>query len=127
MLRGESKFPISLWRIVTEFASEVHLRLMKPTGVGQREGARYTGGGARKAYQAFIATSALDTLEKTPVSEWRCAGRGKAQGEFMDQTMLLRLQPEPESFQCPTSTEIMDDPVATIDGCVYDRRSKEVP
>merc|ERR1719401_1340047 len=35
--------------------------------------------------------------------------------------MRLRLQPVPENFLCPISTSIMEDPVATVDGAVYER------
>eukprot|EP00439_Symbiodinium_sp_Y106_P014809 s8456_g2.t1 len=39
--------------------------------------------------------------------------------KFQDQG--IRLMPVPESFFCPISATIMSDPVATVDGCAYER------
>lgn len=33
-----------------------------------------------------------------------------------------RLMPVPDNFLCPISASIMVDPVATVDGCVYERQ-----
>jgi len=33
--------------------------------------------------------------------------------------------PIPESFKCPMTLELMEDPVATVDGHVYDRAAIE--
>ena len=40
---------------------------------------------------------------------------------LVDQEVSLRLQPIPDSFVCPLSGGVMADPVATVDGLVYDR------
>lgn len=43
------------------------------------------------------------------------------EGDFLDDGLGLRLMPVPESFFCPISAAIMNDPVATVDGCSYER------
>ena len=40
----------------------------------------------------------------------------------LDEELAVRLQPIPDSFKCSISLEVMEDPVATVDGSVYDRR-----
>ena len=40
----------------------------------------------------------------------------------LDEELAVRLQPIPDSFKCSISLEVMEDPVATLDGSVYDRR-----
>mmetsp|Transcript_23659 Transcript_23659/g.74359 ORF Transcript_23659/g.74359 Transcript_23659/m.74359 type:complete len:653 (+) Transcript_23659:125-2083(+) len=41
--------------------------------------------------------------------------------DILDEDHAVRLMPVPDSFVCPISTAIMVDPVATVDGCVYER------
>lgn len=41
--------------------------------------------------------------------------------DFLDDAQGLRLMPVPDSFFCPISAAIMNDPVATVDGCSYER------
>lgn len=41
--------------------------------------------------------------------------------EFEDEDMLIRLMPVPDGFCCPMSLSPMSDPVATVDGHVYER------
>ena len=43
------------------------------------------------------------------------------EGNVLDEQVGIRLQPIPDNFICPISAAIMDDPVATIDGNVYER------
>lgn len=43
------------------------------------------------------------------------------EGDFLDDEIGPRLMPVPESFFCPISSAIMADPVATVDGCAYER------
>lgn len=43
------------------------------------------------------------------------------EGDFLDETQGPRLMPVPDSFFCPISSAIMVDPVATVDGCAYER------
>jgi len=43
------------------------------------------------------------------------------EGDFLDDAQGLRLMPVPDSFFCPISAAIMNDPVATVDGCAYER------
>lgn len=38
-------------------------------------------------------------------------------GDFME----VQLQPIPGSLTCPISMDVMSDPVATVDGCTYER------
>lgn len=38
-----------------------------------------------------------------------------------DEEQSLRLMPIPESFRCPISQDVMVDPVATVDGAIYER------
>ena len=45
--------------------------------------------------------------------------------DLMDEELAVRLQPIPDSFKCSISLEVMEDPVATVDGSVYDRRCVE--
>ncbi|CAE8701850.1 unnamed protein product [Polarella glacialis] len=40
---------------------------------------------------------------------------------FLDEETSLRLLPLPDSFVCPSSADVMRDPVATADGCIYER------
>ena len=42
--------------------------------------------------------------------------------DLMDEELAVRLQPIPDNFKCSISLEVMEDPVATVDGSVYDRR-----
>merc|ERR1719221_1069855 len=41
--------------------------------------------------------------------------------DILDEDHAVRLMPVPDSFVCPISAAIMVDPVATVDGCVYER------
>ncbi|CAE8621893.1 unnamed protein product [Polarella glacialis] len=43
------------------------------------------------------------------------------EGDFMNDESHVRLLPVPDSFLCPITGEVMQDPVATVDGQVYDR------
>lgn len=43
------------------------------------------------------------------------------EADFLDEDQGIRLMPVPESFFCPISATIMSDPVATVDGCAYER------
>jgi len=43
------------------------------------------------------------------------------EGDFLDDSQPMRLMPVPDSFFCPISAAIMNDPVATVDGCSYER------
>eukprot|EP00434_Breviolum_minutum_P022067 symbB.v1.2.019482.t1/scaffold1594.1/size109923/4 len=43
------------------------------------------------------------------------------EADFLDEDQSIRLMPVPESFFCPISATIMSDPVATVDGCAYER------
>jgi len=43
----------------------------------------------------------------------------------LDDHAFLRLLPIPENFLCPISQEVMEEPVATVDGFIYDRRMIE--
>ena len=45
--------------------------------------------------------------------------------DLMDEELAVRLQPIPASFKCSISWDVMEDPVATVDGSVYDRRYTE--
>eukprot|EP00927_Polykrikos_kofoidii_P053911 TRINITY_DN48431_c0_g1_i1.p1 TRINITY_DN48431_c0_g1~~TRINITY_DN48431_c0_g1_i1.p1 ORF type:complete len:811 (-),score=142.23 TRINITY_DN48431_c0_g1_i1:208-2640(-) len=47
------------------------------------------------------------------------------EGDFLDEDQDVRLMPVPDSFMCPISAGIMVDPVATVDGCAYERDSIE--
>ncbi|CAE8708817.1 unnamed protein product [Polarella glacialis] len=40
---------------------------------------------------------------------------------FLDEETSMRLLPIPDSFVCPISADVMRDPVATADGCIYER------
>lgn len=42
--------------------------------------------------------------------------------DILDEDHAVRLMPVPDSFVCPISAAIMVDPVATVDGCVYERQ-----
>lgn len=42
--------------------------------------------------------------------------------DILDEDHAVRLMPVPDSFVCPISASIMVDPVATVDGCVYERQ-----
>mmetsp|Transcript_97106 Transcript_97106/g.177933 ORF Transcript_97106/g.177933 Transcript_97106/m.177933 type:complete len:722 (-) Transcript_97106:79-2244(-) len=42
--------------------------------------------------------------------------------DILDEDHAVRLMPVPDSFVCPISACIMVDPVATVDGCVYERQ-----
>ncbi|CAE8635427.1 unnamed protein product [Polarella glacialis] len=44
---------------------------------------------------------------------------------FLDEDTSLRLLPIPDSFVCPISLVVMRDPVATADGCIYERADIE--
>ncbi|CAE8718086.1 unnamed protein product [Polarella glacialis] len=53
-------------------------------------------------------------------------GKGAArcfsiEADMLDEDHAVRLMPVPDSFVCPISAAIMIDPVATVDGCVYER------
>eukprot|EP00439_Symbiodinium_sp_Y106_P049247 s3050_g6.t1 len=50
-----------------------------------------------------------------PCAVWRALGRGCSTDH------AVRLMPVPDSFVCPISAAIMVDPVATVDGSVYER------
>lgn len=41
--------------------------------------------------------------------------------DILDEDHAVRLMPVPDSFVCPIAASIMRDPVATVDGCVYER------
>eukprot|EP00929_Paragymnodinium_shiwhaense_P064714 TRINITY_DN32451_c0_g5_i1.p1 TRINITY_DN32451_c0_g5~~TRINITY_DN32451_c0_g5_i1.p1 ORF type:complete len:750 (-),score=179.74 TRINITY_DN32451_c0_g5_i1:153-2402(-) len=41
--------------------------------------------------------------------------------DFLDEDQTLRLAPVPGGFMCPISGDVMENPVVTVDGCVYDR------
>ncbi|CAE8642598.1 unnamed protein product [Polarella glacialis] len=43
------------------------------------------------------------------------------EADMLDEDHAVRLMPVPDSFVCPISAAIMIDPVATVDGCVYER------
>lgn len=43
------------------------------------------------------------------------------EGDLLDDSQDMRLMPVPDSFVCPISAAIMTDPVATVDGCAYER------
>lgn len=43
------------------------------------------------------------------------------EADILDEDHAVRLMPVPDSFVCPISAAIMVDPVATVDGCVYER------
>lgn len=43
------------------------------------------------------------------------------EGDFLDDAQGPRLMPVPDSFFCPISAAVMNDPVATVDGCAYER------
>lgn len=43
------------------------------------------------------------------------------EADILDEDHAVRLMPVPDSFVCPISAAIMIDPVATVDGCVYER------
>jgi len=47
------------------------------------------------------------------------------QSNFLDKDQAIRLMPVPESFMCPISSAIMEEPVATVDGSVYEREHIE--
>mmetsp|Transcript_108798 Transcript_108798/g.306598 ORF Transcript_108798/g.306598 Transcript_108798/m.306598 type:complete len:768 (+) Transcript_108798:130-2433(+) len=47
------------------------------------------------------------------------------EGDFLNEDQAVRLLPVPDSFICPISAIIMEDPVATVDGCAYERESIE--
>ena len=40
----------------------------------------------------------------------------------LEEELAVHLQPIPDSFKCSISLEVMENPVATVDGSVYDRR-----
>jgi len=42
--------------------------------------------------------------------------------DILDEDLAVRLMPVPDSFVCPISAAIMVDPVATVDGCIYERQ-----
>eukprot|EP00927_Polykrikos_kofoidii_P062596 TRINITY_DN57403_c0_g1_i1.p1 TRINITY_DN57403_c0_g1~~TRINITY_DN57403_c0_g1_i1.p1 ORF type:complete len:902 (+),score=161.87 TRINITY_DN57403_c0_g1_i1:57-2708(+) len=42
-------------------------------------------------------------------------------GDFLDEDQGVRLMPVPESFMCPIAQAIMVDPVAAVDGNIYER------
>lgn len=42
-------------------------------------------------------------------------------GDFLDEEQGVRLMPVPESFICPISMCVMENPVATVDGAIYER------
>lgn len=42
--------------------------------------------------------------------------------DILDEDHAVRLMPVPDSFVCPISASIMVDPVATVDGCIYERQ-----
>ncbi|CAE8606352.1 unnamed protein product [Polarella glacialis] len=41
--------------------------------------------------------------------------------DFLDEETSLRLLPIPDRLVCPISVDVMRDPVATADGCIYER------
>lgn len=43
------------------------------------------------------------------------------EADILDEDHAVRLMPVPDSFVCPISAAIMVDPVATVDGSVYER------
>eukprot|EP00931_Biecheleriopsis_adriatica_P086685 TRINITY_DN61299_c0_g1_i1.p1 TRINITY_DN61299_c0_g1~~TRINITY_DN61299_c0_g1_i1.p1 ORF type:complete len:793 (+),score=180.63 TRINITY_DN61299_c0_g1_i1:143-2521(+) len=43
------------------------------------------------------------------------------EADFLDEDAGVRLMPVPDSFFCPIAATIMSDPVATVDGCAYER------
>mmetsp|Transcript_23990 Transcript_23990/g.54003 ORF Transcript_23990/g.54003 Transcript_23990/m.54003 type:complete len:642 (-) Transcript_23990:57-1982(-) len=43
------------------------------------------------------------------------------EADILDEDHAVRLMPVPDSFVCPISATIMVDPVATVDGSVYER------
>eukprot|EP00929_Paragymnodinium_shiwhaense_P106430 TRINITY_DN7180_c0_g2_i1.p1 TRINITY_DN7180_c0_g2~~TRINITY_DN7180_c0_g2_i1.p1 ORF type:complete len:809 (-),score=234.95 TRINITY_DN7180_c0_g2_i1:235-2661(-) len=47
------------------------------------------------------------------------------EGDFLNEDEAVHLMPVPDSFICPISAGIMVDPVATVDGCTYERGSIE--
>merc|ERR1719482_90557 len=56
----------------------------------------------------------------------QCWGEGAArcfsiEGDFLDEDQGVRLMPVPDSFVCPISLSIMVDPVAAVDGTIYER------
>lgn len=48
-----------------------------------------------------------------------------ATGDFLNEDQAVRLMPVPECFVCPISAGLMRDPVATVDGCAYEREHIE--
>merc|ERR1719188_32499 len=44
------------------------------------------------------------------------------ESEILDEDHAVRLMPVPDNFLYPISAAIMVDPVATVDGCVYERQ-----
>jgi len=69
---------------------------------------------------------ALATRQVDYSSYGQCWGEGAArcfsiEGDFLDDAQGLRLMPVPDSFFCPISAALMNDPVATVDGCAYER------
>jgi len=46
---------------------------------------------------------------------------GLSDTDILNEDHAVRLMPVPDSFVCPISAAIMKDPVATVDGCVYER------
>mmetsp|Transcript_119665 Transcript_119665/g.255350 ORF Transcript_119665/g.255350 Transcript_119665/m.255350 type:complete len:278 (+) Transcript_119665:59-892(+) len=55
----------------------------------------------------------------------RCWGEGAGRhytinAEYLDEETGIQLMPVPDSFVCPISAAVMEDPVATVDGCVYE-------
>eukprot|EP00747_Dinoflagellata_sp_TGD_P183792 gnl/TRDRNA2_/TRDRNA2_38938_c0_seq1.p1 gnl/TRDRNA2_/TRDRNA2_38938_c0~~gnl/TRDRNA2_/TRDRNA2_38938_c0_seq1.p1 ORF type:complete len:737 (+),score=124.26 gnl/TRDRNA2_/TRDRNA2_38938_c0_seq1:54-2264(+) len=56
----------------------------------------------------------------------QCWGEGAAryysiEGDFLNEEASLKLIPLPDSFICPMTLSVMVDPVATVDGCAYER------
>lgn len=80
----------------------------------------------------MAASSSTFSLQDLGVQATRHADYGQRWGEgaarcfsidcdFLDDALGLRLMPVPDSFFCPISSAIMNDPVATVDGCSYER------
>jgi len=69
----------------------------------------------------------LDTPRSTIGRRW---GEGAARCFSLEGDLLLgegrlTLEPIPDCYVCPISRVPMEDPIATVDGCVYDRASIE--
>eukprot|EP00931_Biecheleriopsis_adriatica_P060711 TRINITY_DN36470_c0_g1_i1.p1 TRINITY_DN36470_c0_g1~~TRINITY_DN36470_c0_g1_i1.p1 ORF type:complete len:532 (+),score=79.47 TRINITY_DN36470_c0_g1_i1:66-1661(+) len=83
---------------------------------------------------AASSSSASPTANPSTSSSWARIGQSWGKGlaracavslNTLSDDLGLTMMPVPESFTCPITMDVMKDPVATVDGYIYERASIE--